>query len=133
MALNLEADNVCIVIVGSDAEIKEGYVVKRTSTIVDVPVGKCLLGRVVDGLGNPIDGKVPIKAEKRMRVEVKAPGIIPRTSVHEPVQPGLKAVDALVPVGRDLPHLITVELPTGQTAFASDTLNTKKNTHAHKD
>jgi F-type H+-transporting ATPase subunit alpha len=98
MALNLEADNVGIVIFGSDAEIKEGDVVKRTGTIVDVPVGKGLLGRVVDGLGNPIDGKGPIVAEKRMRVEVKAPGIIPRKSVHEPVQTGLKALDALVAI-----------------------------------
>jgi F-type H+/Na+-transporting ATPase subunit alpha len=97
MALNLEADNVGVVIFGSDAEIREGDTVKRTGTIVDVPVGKGLLGRVVDGLGNPIDGKGPITAEKRSRVEVKAPGIIPRKSVHEPVQTGLKAIDALVP------------------------------------
>src|SRR3546814_14199669 len=100
MALNLEADNVGIVIFGSDAEIKEGDTVKRTGTIVDVPVGKGLLGRVVDGLGNPIDGKGPIQYTERMRVEKKAPGIIPRKSVHEPVQTGLKAIDALVPVGR---------------------------------
>src|SRR3546814_2026388 len=101
MALSLDADNVGIVIFGSDSESKEGDTVKRTGTIVDVPVGKGLLGRVVDGLGNPIDGKGPILADKRMRVEVKAPGIIPRTSVHEPVQTGMKALDALVPVGRD--------------------------------
>src|SRR5919107_772604 len=98
MALNLEADNVGIVIFGSDAQIKEGDTVRRTETIVDVPVGKGLLGRVVDGLGNPIDGKGPIEATERRRVETKAPGIIPRKSVHEPVQTGLKALDALVPV-----------------------------------
>jgi len=121
MALNLEADNVGIVIFGSDAEIKEGDTVKRTGTIVDVPVGKGLLGRVVDGLGNPIDGKGPIKADKRMRVEVKAPGIIPRTSVHEPVQTGLKALDALVPVGRGQRELIIGDRQTGKTAVAIDT------------
>ncbi|MBL0769146.1 F0F1 ATP synthase subunit alpha [Sphingopyxis sp. XHP0097] len=121
MALNLEADNVGIVIFGSDAEIKEGDQVKRTGTIVDVPVGKGLLGRVVDGLGNPIDGKGPIKADKRMRVEVKAPGIIPRTSVHEPVQTGLKALDALVPVGRGQRELIIGDRQTGKTAVAIDT------------
>src|SRR6185503_7137672 len=100
MALNLEADNVGVVIFGSDAEIKEGDVVKRTGTIVDVPIGKGLLGRVVDGLGNPIDGKGPIATTERSRVEVKAPGIIPRKSVTEPMQTGLKALDSLVPVGR---------------------------------
>ena len=100
MALNLEADNVGVVIFGSDAEISEGSGVKRTGTIVDVPIGKGLLGRVVDALGNPIDGKGPIEYTERRRVEVKAPGIIPRKSVHEPVQTGLKALDALVPVGR---------------------------------
>jgi len=121
MALNLEVDNVGIVIFGSDAEIKEGDVVKRTGTIVDVPVGKGLLGRVVDGLGNPIDGKGPIVAEKRMRVEVKAPGIIPRKSVHEPVQTGLKALDALVPVGRGQRELIIGDRQTGKTAVAIDT------------
>ena len=121
MALNLEADNVGIVIFGSDAEIKEGDVVKRTGTIVDVPVGKGLLGRVVDGLGNPIDGKGPIIADKRMRVEVKAPGIIPRKSVHEPVQTGLKALDALVPVGRGQRELIIGDRQTGKTAVAIDT------------
>jgi F-type H+-transporting ATPase subunit alpha len=121
MALNLEADNVGIVIFGSDAEIKEGDVVKRTGTIVDVPVGKGLLGRVVDGLGNPIDGKGPIVAEKRSRVEVKAPGIIPRQSVSEPVQTGLKALDALVPVGRGQRELIIGDRQTGKTAVAIDT------------
>src|SRR5215217_7774931 len=106
MALNLEADNVGIVIFGSDSEIREGDTVRRTGTIVDVPVGKGLLGRVVDGLGNPIDGKGPIVTDQRSRVEVKAPGIIPRKSVHEPVQTGLKALDALVPVGRGQRELI---------------------------
>ena len=106
MALNLEADNVGVVIFGSDAEIKEGDTVKRTGTIVDVPIGKGLLGRVVDALGNPIDGKGPIEYTQRSRVEVKAPGIIPRKSVHEPVQTGLKAIDALVPIGRGQRELI---------------------------
>src|ERR1700754_1718783 len=113
MALNLETDNVGVVIFGEDRTIKEGDTVKRTGTIVDVPVGKGLLGRVVDGLGNPIDGKGPIKSDKRMRVEVKAPGIIPRTSVHEPVQTGLKALDALVPVGRGQRELIIGDRQTG--------------------
>ena len=121
MALNLEADNVGIVIFGSDATISEGDTVRRTETIVDVPVGKGLLGRVVDGLGNPIDGKGPIVAEKRMRVEVKAPGIIPRKSVHEPVQTGLKALDALVPIGRGQRELIIGDRQTGKTAVALDT------------
>ncbi|HKX77050.1 MAG TPA: F0F1 ATP synthase subunit alpha [Novosphingobium sp.] len=121
MALNLEADNVGVVIFGSDNEIKEGDTVKRTGTIVDVPVGKGLLGRVVDALGNPIDGKGPIVADKRMRVEVKAPGIIPRKSVHEPVQTGLKAIDALVPVGRGQRELIIGDRQTGKTAVAIDT------------
>ncbi|HTU09666.1 MAG TPA: F0F1 ATP synthase subunit alpha [Allosphingosinicella sp.] len=121
MALNLEADNVGVVIFGSDSTISEGSTVKRTETIVDVPVGKGLLGRVVDGLGNPIDGKGPIVADKRMRVEVKAPGIIPRKSVHEPVQTGLKALDALVPVGRGQRELIIGDRQTGKTAVAIDT------------
>ncbi|WP_395613528.1 F0F1 ATP synthase subunit alpha [Allosphingosinicella sp.] len=121
MALNLEADNVGVVIFGSDSTISEGDTVRRTGTIVDVPVGKGLLGRVVDGLGNPIDGKGPIVAEKRMRVEVKAPGIIPRKSVHEPVQTGLKALDALVPVGRGQRELIIGDRQTGKTAVAIDT------------
>jgi F-type H+-transporting ATPase subunit alpha len=133
MALNLEADNVGIVIFGSDSEIKEGDVVKRTGTIVDVPVGKGLLGRVVDGLGNPIDGKGPIKADKRMRVEVKAPGIIPRTSVHEPVQTGLKALDALVPVGRGQRELIIGDRQTGKTAVAIDTFINQKQANAGTD
>ncbi|KMS59211.1 F0F1 ATP synthase subunit alpha [Novosphingobium barchaimii LL02] len=126
MALNLEADNVGVVIFGSDAEIKEGDVVKRTGTIVDVPVGKGLLGRVVDALGNPIDGKGPIVAEKRARVEAKAPGIIPRKSVHEPVQTGLKAIDALVPVGRGQRELIIGDRQTGKTAVAIDTFINQK-------
>ena len=126
MALNLEADNVGVVIFGSDSEIREGDTVKRTGTIVDVPVGKGLLGRVVDGLGNPIDGKGPIVADKRMRVEVKAPGIIPRTSVHEPVQTGLKALDALVPVGRGQRELIIGDRQTGKSAVAIDTFINQK-------
>ena len=126
MALNLEADNVGVVIFGSDAEIKEGDVVKRTGTIVDVPVGKGLLGRVVDGLGNPIDGKGPIETTERSRVEVKAPGIIPRTSVHEPMQTGLKALDALVPVGRGQRELIIGDRQTGKTAVAIDAFINQK-------
>jgi len=126
MALNLEADNVGVVIFGSDSEIKEGDTVKRTETIVDVPVGKGLLGRVVDALGNPIDGKGPIEAASRQRVEVKAPGIIPRKSVHEPVQTGLKAIDALVPVGRGQRELIIGDRQTGKTAIAIDTFINQK-------
>jgi F-type H+/Na+-transporting ATPase subunit alpha len=133
MALNLEADNVGVVIFGSDAEIKEGDVVKRTGTIVDVPVGKELLGRVVDGLGNPIDGKGPLKTTQRSRVEVKAPGIIPRTSVNEPVQTGLKALDALVPVGRGQRELIIGDRQTGKTAVAIDTFINQKSVNAGKD
>jgi len=121
MALNLETDNVGVVIFGEDKSIKEGDTVKRTGTIVDVPVGKGLLGRVVDGLGNPIDGKGPIVATERRRVEVKAPGIIPRKSVHEPMQTGLKALDALVPVGRGQRELIIGDRQTGKTAVALDT------------
>ena len=133
MALNLEADNVGVVIFGSDSEIKEGDVVKRTGTIVDVPVGKGLLGRVVDGLGNPIDGKGPIVTDQRSRVEVKAPGIIPRKSVHEPVQTGLKALDALVPVGRGQRELIIGDRQTGKTAVAIDTFINQKAAHKGKD
>ena len=133
MALNLEADNVGVVIFGSDSEIKEGDVVKRTGTIVDVPVGKGLLGRVVDGLGNPIDGKGPIVSDQRSRVEVKAPGIIPRQSVNEPVQTGLKALDALVPVGRGQRELIIGDRQTGKTAVAIDTFINQKNGHAGTD
>ncbi|MCW4461382.1 F0F1 ATP synthase subunit alpha [Sphingomonas sp. BT-65] len=133
MALNLEADNVGIVIFGSDSEIKEGDVVKRTGTIVDVPVGKGLLGRVVDGLGNPIDGKGPIVSDQRSRVEVKAPGIIPRKSVHEPVQTGLKAIDALVPVGRGQRELIIGDRQTGKSAVAIDTFINQKTINAGDD
>ena len=133
MALNLEADNVGVVIFGSDAAIKEGDTVKRTGTIVDVPVGKGLLGRVVDALGNPIDGKGPIVADKRARVEAKAPGIIPRKSVHEPVQTGLKAIDALVPVGRGQRELIIGDRQTGKTAVAIDTFINQKGPNAGDD
>jgi F-type H+-transporting ATPase subunit alpha len=126
MALNLEADNVGVVIFGSDAAISEGSTVKRTGTIVDVPIGKALLGRVVDALGNPIDGKGPIETTERRRVEVKAPGIIPRKSVHEPVQTGLKALDALVPIGRGQRELIIGDRQTGKTAVALDTFINQK-------
>ncbi len=122
MALNLEVDNVGIVIFGDDRNIKEGDTVKRTGDIVDVPVGKDLLGRVVDALGNPIDGKGPIVTDDRARVEVKAPGIIPRKSVHEPVQTGLKAIDALIPVGRGQRELIIGDRQTGKTAIIIDTI-----------
>ncbi len=121
MALNLEADNVGILVFGPDAEIREGDTVSRTGTIVDVPVGMGLLGRVVDGLGNPIDGKGPIEPAEPRRVEVKAPGIIPRKSVYEPVQTGLKALDALVPVGRGQRELIIGDRQTGKSAVAIDT------------
>ncbi|MFB0613285.1 F0F1 ATP synthase subunit alpha [Aurantiacibacter poecillastricola] len=133
MALNLEADNVGVVIFGSDTDIKEGSTVKRTGTIVDVPVGKGLLGRVVDALGNPIDGKGPIVSDKRSRVEVKAPGIIPRKSVDEPVQSGLKAIDALVPVGRGQRELIIGDRQTGKSAVAIDTFINQKDAHAGDD
>ena len=133
MALNLEADNVGVVIFGSDSAIKEGSSAKRTGTIVDVPVGKGLLGRVVDALGNPIDGKGPIEATERSRVEVKAPGIIPRKSVHEPVQTGLKALDALVPVGRGQRELIIGDRQTGKTAVAIDTFINQKQANSGKD
>jgi F-type H+-transporting ATPase subunit alpha len=126
MALNLETDNVGIVIFGSDREIKEGQSVKRTRAIVDVPVGKGLLGRVVDALGNPIDGKGPIAADKRMRVDVKAPGIIPRKSVHEPMATGLKSIDALIPIGRGQRELIIGDRQTGKTAIALDTILNQK-------
>jgi F-type H+-transporting ATPase subunit alpha len=126
MALNLETDNVGVVIFGSDREIKEGDTVKRTGAIVDVPVGKGLLGRVVDALGNPIDGKGPIKADARSRVDVKAPGIIPRRSVHEPMQTGLKAIDALIPIGRGQRELIIGDRQTGKTAVALDAILNQK-------
>jgi F-type H+-transporting ATPase subunit alpha len=133
MALNLETDNVGIVIFGEDREIKEGQTVKRTRAIVDVPVGKGLLGRVVDALGNPIDGKGPIKADKRERVDVKAPGIIPRKSVHEPMATGLKAVDALIPIGRGQRELIIGDRQTGKTAIALDTILNQKPLNATGD
>ena len=126
MALNLETDNVGIVIFGDDRDIKEGDTVKRTGDIVDVPVGKALLGRVVDGLGNPIDGKGEIETTERRMVEVKAPGIIPRKSVHEPVQTGLKAIDSLIPVGRGQRELIIGDRQTGKTAVIIDTILNQK-------
>ncbi len=129
MALNLETDNVGVVIFGSDRDIKEGDTVKRTGAIVDVPVGPELLGRVVDGLGNPIDGKGPIKSAKRARVDVKAPGIIPRKSVHEPMATGLKAIDALIPVGRGQRELIIGDRQTGKTAIILDTFLNQKPAH----
>ncbi|MCK6453567.1 MAG: F0F1 ATP synthase subunit alpha [Alphaproteobacteria bacterium] len=133
MALNLENDNVGVVIFGDDRSIKEGDTVKRTGAIVDVPVGKGLLGRVVDALGNPIDGKGPIKGAERKRVDVKAPGIIPRKSVHEPVQTGLKAIDSLVPVGRGQRELIIGDRQTGKTAVAIDTFINQKGINASGD
>ncbi len=133
MALNLEADNVGIVIFGSDREIKEGDTVKRTGAIVEAPVGKGLLGRVVDALGNPIDGKGPIEAKERRRVDVKAPGIIPRRSVHEPMQTGLKAIDALIPIGRGQRELIIGDRQTGKTAIALDTILNQKTINASSD
>jgi F-type H+-transporting ATPase subunit alpha len=126
MALNLEMDNVGAVLFGDDRAVKEGDVVKRTGAIVDVPVGKGLLGRVVDPLGNPIDGKGPIEATERRRVDVKAPGIIPRKSVHEPMQTGLKAVDALIPIGRGQRELIIGDRQTGKTAVALDAILNQK-------
>ena len=122
MALNLEADNVGVVIFGSDRDIKEGDTVKRTNSIVDVPIGDELLGRVVDGLGNPIDGKGPIGATKRGIADVKAPGIIPRKSVHEPMATGLKSVDAMIPIGRGQRELIIGDRQTGKTAVALDAI-----------
>ena len=129
MALNLEADNVGVVIFGADRGIHEGDTVKRTGSIVDTPVGKGLLGRVVDALGNPIDGKGPIEYSERRRVEVKAPGIIPRKSVHEPVQTGLKALDALVPLGRGQRELSIGDRQTGKTAVILDTFLNQKPAH----
>ncbi|SFR56108.1 ATP synthase F1 subcomplex alpha subunit [Yoonia tamlensis] len=126
MALNLEADNVGVVIFGSDRDIKEGDTVKRTKSIVDVPVGDELLGRVVDGLGNPLDGKGPIKTKKRAIADSKAPGIIPRKSVHEPMATGLKSVDSMIPVGRGQRELIIGDRQTGKTAIALDTILNQK-------
>ena len=128
MALNLEDDNVGVVIFGSDKSIKEGDVVKRTNSIVEVPTGKSLLGRVVDGLGNPIDGKGPLENIEMRRAELKAPGIIPRKSVHEPMQTGIKAIDSLIPIGRGQRELIIGDRQTGKTAVIVDTiLNQKSN------
>ena len=129
MALNLETDNVGVVIFGNDRDIKEGDTVKRTGAIVEVPVGKELLGRVVDALGNPIDGKGPIKSKMRSRVDVKAPGIIPRKSVHEPMSTGLKAVDALIPIGRGQRELIIGDRQTGKTAIILDAILNQKPIH----
>jgi len=126
MALNLEVDNVGVVIFGSDRDIKEGDTVKRTNSIVDVPVGDALLGRVVDALGQPIDGKGPIKTEQRFVADVKAPGIIPRKSVHEPMATGIKAIDAMIPIGRGQRELIIGDRQTGKTAVALDTMLNQK-------
>jgi F-type H+/Na+-transporting ATPase subunit alpha len=126
MTLNLEVDNVGTVIFGDDRDIKEGDIVKRTGAIVDVPVGKALLGRVVNALGEPIDGKGPIETSERRRIDVKAPGIIPRRSVHEPMQTGLKALDSLVPIGRGQRELIIGDRQTGKTAVAIDTIINQK-------
>ena len=134
MALNLESDNVGVVIFGDDRRIKEGATVKRTNSIVDVPVGKDLLGRVVDGLGNPIDGKGNLSQTlKRQRVEVKAPGIIPRQSVNEPMQTGLKSIDTLIPVGRGQRELIIGDRQTGKTAVAIDTIINQREINESKD
>ena len=133
MALNLEIHNVGIVIFGDDRNIKEGDTVKRTGAIVEVPVGKGLLGRVVDALGNPIDGKGPIESDEMRRVDVKAPGIIPRQSVHEPMQTGLKAIDALIPIGRGQRELIIGDRQTGKTAIILDTILNQKSVNATGD
>ena len=129
MALNLEEDSVSVVLFGSDEGIKEGDTVKRTDKIVSVPVGKALLGRVVDALGNPIDGMGSIKAEQYSNAEVKAPGIIPRKSVHEPVQTGLKAIDSLIPIGRGQRELIIGDRQTGKTSIIVDTIINQKRTN----
>ena len=133
MALNLEEDNVGVVIFGSDKSIKEGDIVKRTQSIVEVPTGKSLLGRVVDGLGNPIDGKGPLKDVKMRRAELKAPGIIPRKSVNEPMQTGLKAIDSLIPIGRGQRELIIGDRQTGKTAVIIDTILNQKETNESDD
>jgi len=133
MALNLENDNVGVVLFGSDANIKEGDTVKRTNAIVDVSVGKELLGRVVDALGNPIDGKGNINSENRSRIEVKAPGIIPRQSVSQPMQTGLKAIDSLIPIGRGQRELIIGDRQTGKTAIAIDTIINQKSINESND
>jgi F-type H+-transporting ATPase subunit alpha len=133
MALNLESDNVGIVIFGDDRGVREGDLVKRTGAIVDVPVGKGLLGRVVDPLGNPIDGKGPIEATERRRVDVKAPGIIPRKSVSEPMQTGIKAIDALIPIGRGQRELVIGDRQTGKTAVIIDTILNQKTINQSND
>mmetsp|Transcript_20896 Transcript_20896/g.46391 ORF Transcript_20896/g.46391 Transcript_20896/m.46391 type:complete len:180 (+) Transcript_20896:162-701(+) len=133
MALNLEDSNVGVVVFGNDRDIMEGDVVKRTGSIVDVPIGEGLLGRVLDGLGNPIDGLGPLKFTERRKVELKAPGIIPRQSVNEPMQSGLKAVDSLVPVGRGQRELIIGDRQTGKTAVAIDTIINQKRYFDAKD
>ncbi len=133
MALNLEVDNVGVVIFGEDRTIKEGDTVKRTGAIVEVPVGKALLGRVVDALGNPIDGKGPVEAEGKSRVDVKAPGILPRKSVHEPMQTGLKAIDLLIPIGRGQRELIIGDRQTGKTAVALDAILNQKSINQSSD
>ncbi len=133
MALNLETDNVGIVIFGDDKAVREGDTVSRTGSIVDAPVGKGLLGRVVDGLGNPIDGKGPLVDVERRRVEVKAPGIIPRKSVHEPMQTGIKAIDALIPIGRGQRELIIGDRQTGKSAVIMDTILNQKGVNASGD
>ncbi len=133
MALNLENDNVGVVIFGDDRNIKEGDTIKRTNAIVDVPVGKELLGRVVDGLGNPIDGKGTLSSKERKRVEVKAPGIIPRQSVNEPMQTGLKSIDSLIPIGRGQRELIIGDRQTGKTAVAIDAIINQKKINESSD
>ena len=133
MALNLENDNVGVVCFGNDSGIKEGDIVKRTGSIVDVPVGRGMLGRVVDGLGVPIDGKGPLTSVTRRRVEIKAPGIIARKSVHEPMQTGIKAVDSLVPIGRGQRELIIGDRQTGKTAIAIDTILNQRQINAGTD
>ena len=133
MALNLETDNVGVVLFGNDRGIKEGDIAKRTGSIVDTPVGKELLGRVVDALGNPIDGKGPLKAKERRRVDVKAPGILPRKSVHEPMSTGIKAIDALIPIGRGQRELIIGDRQTGKSAIILDTILNQKPLNAQPD
>ena len=133
MALNLEADNVGVVIFGNDRSIKEGDTVKRTSSIVEIPVGKGLLGRVIDPLGNPLDGKGPIEGSEQRRVDVKAPGIMPRKSVHEPMQTGLKAIDALIPIGRGQRELVIGDRQTGKTAVVIDAILNQKEINAGDD
>jgi F-type H+-transporting ATPase subunit alpha len=133
LALNLESDNVGVVVFGDDSGIREGDIVKRSGAIVDVPVGRGLLGRVVDALGEPIDGKGPLTDVTRARVEVKAPGIVPRRSVHEPVQTGLKAIDSLVPIGRGQRELIIGDRQTGKTALAIDAVLNQKQINSSGD